>query len=528
MKYSAPAALRRAVRRELARRSLIDFTLYTYPRIDPDDEFSESQYHAGWFHRDIAERLDRFLARVILKQSPRMMLFAPPRSGKTEIVSRRFPASVLGRHPDLSIIATSYASELSSRNNRDVQRIIDSPEYEDVFPDTKLSSANVRTTAQGTWLRNSDIFEVVGRRGIYRSAGVMGGITGMGGHILIIDDPVKDAVEAESKVYRDRLWEWYTSTAYTRLAPGGGVLIILTRWHEDDLAGRLLEAQKEPGADQWEVVSYPAIAEQDEPHRKKGEPLHPERFGRPELERIRAAVGSRVWASLYQQRPAAAEGVIFKRTHWRTYRWPTESGEAPRDPAELARALEALGIRRVVQSWDTAFKAKDESDFSACVTMGEAPDAYYVLECVKRRYEFPELKRDAIARAALWRPHVLLVEDKASGQSLIQELKRDTRLPVIPVKIDVDKVARANAVTPLHEAGRFKVPEGLAWTIDFIDSLAAFPNNLHDDDVDAFTQAANYLARGGGGMGMYEWMRGEAEKAAQAKQAAAPERQMTG
>jgi hypothetical protein len=244
--------------REIARRRLIEFTLRTCPN-----------YQAGWFHREVATKMERFLADVLAKRAPREMLLAPPRSGKTEIVSRRFPAWTLGKHPDLSIIAASYGSDLASRNNRDVQRVMDDPEYEALFPETKLFGENIRTVARGSWLRNSDIFEVVGRKGVYRSTGVMGSITGMGGDILLLDDPIKDAHEASSKVYRDRLWEWYTSTFYTRRAPGAGILIILTRWHEDDLAGRLLNDKE---GDKWNVTRFPAIAEEDEPHRKEGEP----------------------------------------------------------------------------------------------------------------------------------------------------------------------------------------------------------------------------------------------------------------
>lgn len=493
------------IEREIARRSLIEFTLR-----------SCHGYHAGWFHREIAAKLEAFLLAVLAKQSPRLMIFAPPRSGKTEIVSRRFPAWTLGRHPDLAIIASSYSSDLASRNNRDVQRVMDEPEYQATFPATKLWGDNVRSVARGTWLRNSDIFEVVDHRGVYRSTGVMGGITGMGGDILLIDDPIKDALEASSKVYRDRLWEWFTSTLYTRRAPGAGILLIQTRWHEDDLAGRLLAEMAKGLGDKWGVISYPAIAETDEQHRKTGEALHPERFPVADLEATRAAVGGRVWASLYQQRPAAAEGAIFKREHWRSFRWPVDPISTP-----LPDLLRLLGVRRVVQSWDTAFKAKDESDYSACVTFGEVEDGWLVLHAVKRRMEYPELKRAAIDLHARWQPHVVLVEDKASGQSLAQELRRETRIPVVPVKVDTDKIARAHAVTPLHESGRFKLPEGDPWVAEFIDSLATFPNGMHDDDVDAFTQGAGYLRGGGGNLGMYEWLREQARLAAEKRSAPA-------
>lgn len=202
------------------------------------------------------------------------MVFMPPRHGKSELVSRYFPAWAFGNHPDLSMIASSYADDLISRMNRDVQRIIDSPGYRRVFQEIGINAKNIRTTAQGNYLRNSDIFEIVGHKGAYRSAGVGAGITGMGADILNIDDPVKDAKEANSETVRKSVWEWYTSTAYTRLSPGGGVLLTMTRWHVDDLAGRLLEAMKKGEGDRWEIINFPAIAITDELNRRSGEALH--------------------------------------------------------------------------------------------------------------------------------------------------------------------------------------------------------------------------------------------------------------
>ena len=491
---------------ELARRSLLDFTLATCPG-----------YLAGWFAREVCAELDWFLEEVAARRSPRLILQAPPRHGKSELVSRRFPAYAMGRFPDLSIIATSYAADLASRMNRDVQRIIDSPAYRGIFPGTRLWGKNVRSMADGSFMRNSDLFEVVNRKGSYRSAGVGGGITGMGGDILIVDDPIKDAEQANSKVYRAKVWEWFTSTLYTRRMPGGGVLLIMTRWHEDDLAGRLLDAAAKGEGEPYRVVNFPAIAEKDEVStldgrllRKEGEALHPERYSLEELERIKVAVGSRVWASLYQQRPAAADGAIFKREWWRYFTPPA---------ADRAQLIKALGITRVVQFWDTAFKSGQENDNSACVTMGEAPNRYYVLDVWKGKVEFPELKATVKAQAAKWSPTVVLVEDKASGQSLVQEMKRDTRLPIIPVKVDTDKVTRANAVTPQVEAGLCHLPEGAGWVADFVDELATFPNAAHDDQVDAFGGALGYLARGGGSMGWFEYLRQQAEEKAMAANA---------
>lgn len=469
-------------------------------------------YEMGWVHEEICAELNQFLLDVVAGKSPRLLLEAPPRHGKTELASRRFPAFALGKHPDLSIIATSYAADLASSNNRDVQRIMEGDAYRNLFPGSRLNGDNVRTVADGSYLRNSDIFEIVGHRGVYKSSGVGGGITGRGMHIGIIDDPIKDAEQAYSLTYRDKVWDWYQSTFYTRLMPGGGILLILTRWHEDDLAGRILKAAKENG-EVWREVRYSAIAEKNEPHRKKGEALHPERYGLEQLGRIRTAVGSRVWASLYQQRPAAAEGQIFRRDWWKTY---TPSSD---DPQKL---IEHLGITHVVQFWDTAFKAKSGSDYSVCITMGKADSMFYVLDRWKGKVEFPELKATAIGHAAKWQPHTILIEDAASGQSLIQELQRDSLLPIHPVKVDRDKVSRAYAITPLLEAGRVAYPVNASWATDFIDTLATFPNAEHDDDVDAFDGALEYLARGGGNLGMLDWLREEilaSEKKRQPQQA---------
>ena len=273
-----------ALRRELARQSLIGFVYAVRP-----------DYLMGWVHQEICAELDAFLAAAAAGQSPRLMLCMPPRHGKSELASRLFPAYVFGRYPDMSIIGTSYSADLSSRFNRDIQRIIEQPEYRAVFPRTTLSAKNTRTVASGNYLRNSDLFEIIGHKGSYRSAGVGGGITGMGGDILIIDDPFKDRAEADSPTIRRKVWDWYTSTLYTRLAPGGGILLINTRWHMDDLSGRLLEAERRGEGDAWRVVNFPAIATEDEPHRKCGEALHPERYPLEQLEGIRRAVGAREW-----------------------------------------------------------------------------------------------------------------------------------------------------------------------------------------------------------------------------------------
>ena len=281
--------------------------------------YNNHNYSAGWVHKEICKALDQFLVDVQNKKSPRLIICMPPRHGKSELVSRYFPAYAFGRNPDLQIIATSYSADLSQRFNRDVQRIIDSEPYKEIFPRTSLNSTNVRTNASGSYIRTSDLFEIVNHKGAYRSCGVGGGITGAGADVLIIDDAVKDRAEANSLTIRNSIWDWYTSTAYTRLSPGGGVIVMATRWSIDDLIGRLLNHMAEGTGDVFKVISYPAIAEKDEKYRKIGEALHPERYPIEQLEAIKTTIGTRDWEALYQQHPAPEGGAIFKSErlrHW--------------------------------------------------------------------------------------------------------------------------------------------------------------------------------------------------------------------
>ena len=458
-----------AMRMGLARACLIGFVLYTAPN-----------YQAGWVHEEICRELDDFLESVAAGRSPRLMITVPPRHGKSELASRRFPAYVFGRYPDMSIISTSYGADLSSRMNRDIQRIMDGDDYRVLFPDTALSGKNIRTVAAGNYLRNSDIFEVVGHAGSYRSAGVGGGITGMGGNILIIDDPIKDRAEADSPTIREKVWDWYTSTLYTRLAPGGGILLIQTRWHMDDLAGRLLEAARADEGDQWRVVNFPAIAESDEPHRKAGEALHPERYSLEQLHKYKAALGSRDWEALYQQHPTPDGGAIFRK-EWLRF-WT---------PADLPARFDKTLI-----SWDMTFKDGDDTDFVVGQVWGRAGGRFFLLDQVRGRMDFVATVAAFLALTEKW-PRALekLVEDKANGPAVISSLK--SRISgIIPINPDGSKTARAHAVTPLFEAGNVFIPhpQACGWAADYAAELLQFPAAAHDDQVDATTQALRRFA----------------------------------
>jgi predicted phage terminase large subunit-like protein len=406
-------------------------------------------------HRLMADKLES-IARGKIKK---LMIFLPPRHGKSLLTTQFLPAWYLGLHPERSIITATYGQELADDFGRKVRNLVGGPLHQAIFP-------GCRMTADSTSLRH---FSTTAG-GAYYAVGRGGPMTGRGADLMIFDDLLKDREEANSEVIRRTLHEFYTFVAYTRLQPGGAIVLVQTRWHEDDLAGRLLLEQP----NEWDALNEPAIAETDEIFRRAGEALWPEKFPLHELEQIRASIGDAAWTSLYQQRPSAAEGSIFKREWWQLYRdWPR--------------------FTRIIQSWDTAFKTGEENDFSVCTTWGVADGNYYLLWFWRDRVEFPELKRKMLALAEQWRPSTVLVEDKGSGQSLIQEFRYKSWLPINPVKVDADKLARAQAITPLIESGRVFLPESAAWLRDYIDELAAFPTGKHDDAVDSTTQALNYL-----------------------------------
>lgn len=461
--------------RQLAANSLSGFVIRTLPG-----------YRMGWVQRCICRELDLFLQGVVDGNSPRLMITMPPRHGKSELASRRFPAYALGRYPDMGIICASYSADLATRMNRDVQRVIDDPAYRAIFPSTTI--AGKAQTQQGSWLRNADYFEVVGRKGSFRSAGVGGGLTGFGASIAIIDDAIRNRQDADSPTVRQTVWDWYTSTLYTRLAPGGGVIVINTRWHEDDLSGRLLEAQAKGEGDEWRVINFPAIAEADEEHRKKGEALHPERYPLEALERIKAAIGTRDWEALYQQHPVPDGGAIF-RDEWLQRVWL---------PKDLPAKFDA-----VAQSWDMTFTNSDSSDFVVGQLWGRHGADYYLLDQLRGRWSFTEScakVEELTERARIQFPRTaprVLIEDKANGPAIIDALKHKVS-GIIPVKPDGSKEARAHACTALWESGNVLLPDKsiAPWIDEFRLELLRFPSGAHDDCVDSATQGLRYLSAG--------------------------------
>jgi predicted phage terminase large subunit-like protein len=450
-------AARELIDRRKARESFMDFIRYTMPTYEPN-----------WHHEVAVDHLERFMFGDL----DRLMVFMPPRHGKSELVSRRMPAYLFGKNPNAQIIATSYSSDLARRMNRDVQRIIDAQPYLNLFPKTKINTKNIKTMT--TWLRNSDLFEIVDNKGIYTCCGIGGGITGMGADYAIVDDPIKNYKEAYSKTVRNSIWDWYNSVLSTRLEKKNKILLTLTRWHVDDLAGRLLKEQ--PGT--WTVLRFPALRDSRSNGtdiRGENEALWPDRFNEERLMGIKKT-SSQIWNSLYQQSPTEEKGAIIKRGWWQYYN-------------TIPRFKEGL-----IQSWDTAFKDNESNDYNVCTTWLESENGYYLIDRFREKMQFPELLEAAKRLYEKHQPQAVYVEDKASGQSLIQVLQRETKIPVIAVPVESDKVVRLNAVSPVIQSGNVYLPERAEWLQDFIEEICSFPSVEHDDQVDSMTMALSQLS----------------------------------
>lgn len=447
----------KAVKKERARRSLISFTEYTFPK-----------YQTNWHHRVIAGYLDKFASGEI----KRLMVLCPPRHGKSELVSRRLPAYLFGKYPDAEVIATSFGDSLAKRMNRDVQRIVDSELYHDIFPDTQLFGRNIRTVAQGSYLKNSEMFEIVNYNGSYKCAGVGGAITGEGGNYIIIDDPVKNSEQANSKTYRDKVWEWYQSTLYTRLESmddglGDSLLVTLTPWHEDDLAGRILKNDK---ANEWTVVRFPAILEAESNNgdpRNIGDALWPDKKNVKQLGEIRELLGS-YFQNLYQCDPKPRDGDIVPMDKIRRYKNPPHI------------------MIQVVQSWDTAQKASERHDYSVCTTWIIRGIEKYLIDVYREKLEYPDLKRACISQYQKYNPICVLIEDKSSGSSLIQDVRNE--VPVIPCMPCKDKITRMIVETPQIDAGCMYLPDAAGWMPAYESEMRGFPNAEHDDQADSTSQ----------------------------------------
>lgn len=434
--------------------SLIEFISIVYPRYQ-------------WYTHSL--KLASVLQRVADGELKRLMVFLPPRSGKSLLTSKIFSAYCLYRHPDKWVGICSYAAELAytfSRSARDAYL-----QTGGVLRDDAAAVKNWENPyGGGLW-----------------AAGVGGPITGKGYTFGLIDDPLKNQEEAFSQIIREKQKEWYSSTFYTRTEPDGAIAIVLTRWHEDDLAGWLLKQERETDEpENWHVVNFSAIKEENEigfpptctvepDWRLPGEALCPERFPLPKLNKIKIKIGSYFWASLYQQRPSPESGNIFDRNNWKYWT------ELPARPG------------RWILSVDSSFKDKTDSDFVVVQVWFKCEGCFYLVDQVRDRMTFTATVA-AIRQMAAKYPKCAakLIEDKANGSAVIDTLKLE--MPgLIAINPTDSKVARARAISPFVEAGNVYLPQNAPWTGDFVEELCSFPNGANDDQVDAMSMALRYL-----------------------------------
>lgn len=433
-------------------------------------------YERQWYHTLIANRCQDLLEGRIKN----LMIFIPPQHGKSEIVSKNFPAWAFGRNPNLKIVGCSYSATLAQQFSRAIQRLMDSTEYVRIFPNSKLNGSNVRTVTRG-YLRTVDMFEIVNSKGFYKSQGVGGGLTGTPVDIAIIDDPVKDAMEAYSPTYRERVWEWYTSVLLTRLHNNSRQLFIMTRWHEDDLAGRIL--QREP--ENWVVLSIPAIRETLEDGnvfdpRKVGEPLWAAKHN---LQRLLEAQtrSPRVFSALYQQHPTADGGNIIKRDWFKHI-----------SLSEFERMRNGEPIIFFV---DTAYTDKTSNDPSGIIATCKIGNDLYISHAQKVYKKFPDFIRflpEYVKAHGYSSRSTIRIEPKANGISVIDQIKDVTSLNVTRTPSPTDhKETRLNAASPMVECGRVVLVDG-AWNEEFIEEICGFPVKPHDEFVDDLCYAIDY------------------------------------
>ena len=449
---------RRALEREKAQASFMSYIKMMWPG-----------FVGGRHHAIMAKKFEA-IANGTLK---RLIINMPPRHTKSEFASYLLPSWFLGKYPNKKIIQCSNTADLAVGFGRKVRNLVDSEQYATVFPDVSLRQDS---KAAGRWATNQN--------GEYFAIGVGGTVTGKGADLLIIDDPHSEqeaALASGDPTVFDRVYEWYTSGPRQRLQPGGAIIIVMTRWAEKDLTGRVMkDAAMRDSSDEWEVIEFPAIL-------PSGNPLWPEFWSFKELSALREELPPIKWNAQYQQAPTGEEGALVKRDWWKMW----EKDDPPR-------------CEYIIQSWDTAFTKNTRSDYSACTTWGvfhlnENPEDINIilLDAFQKRMEFPELKEKALSHYREWEPDSCIIEAKAAGAPLIYEL-RAMGIYVqdyTPVRGN-DKFVRLNSVTDLFSSGKVWAPE-TRWASEVIEQMASFPNGDHDDLVDSSTQALIRFRQGG-------------------------------
>ena len=424
----------------------------------------------GAHHKKMAAAFER----VARGECKRLIINMPPRHTKSEFASYLLPAWFLGNYPDKKVIQTSHTAELAVGFGRKVRNLVDSDVYKDIFPGVALQSDS---KAAGRWATN--------KGGDYFAIGVGGAVTGKGADLLIIDDPHSEQeatlAETNAEVY-DKTYEWYTSGPRQRLQPGGAIVVVMTRWSKKDLTGQVLKSAAQRSGEEWEVIEFPALL-------PSGRPLWPEFWSLKELSALKSELPNGKWMAQYMQQPTSDVSAIIKREWWKIW----EADDPPH-------------CEFLIQSWDTAFLKTERSDYSACTTWGVfyKPDDtglnqanIILLNAIKKRMEFPELKKKAYDEYKEWDPDALIIEAKASGAPLVFEL-RAMGIPVqeyTPSRGN-DKIARLNSVADIFASGLVWVPN-THWAEELVEEVASFPSGEHDDLVDSTSQALMRFRRGG-------------------------------
>lgn len=444
---------------QAARQNLAVFSMLVDPKYTPEK-----------FHRFIASQM----GKLFIREKTRLILEVPPQHGKSTLASENFPAWALGRDPSLNVIVATYAFNYAKKLARRTRRIIASPIFSTIFPEFAYGHDK---NGKG---EIHDFVTTAG--GGYYAAGIDGGITGRPCDIAIVDDPYKNSIQADSKNYADKVKDWYRESLVARLHEKSVIVLILTRWRRNDMAGWFLD---EHSHEDWEELKIKAIADEDDVlGRSPGEELWPERFPLTTLLKKKKTMGSRKFEALYQQSPTVAEGSIFKREWWQTY-----------NPDALPPS------HTILISWDTASSVTEQAAQTAGTVWAINERGAYLLAHIADKFEYAALKKKVMTVHRKYQEKykssqtVSLIEKKSTGIALLSDLQDepDIVLSEYDPTGDGSKELRAEAVTPLIEAGKIYVPDstkpGFAWAGEFVDELAEYPNGTYKDTADSVSQA---------------------------------------
>jgi len=455
-------------------------------------EYVFSQFECSWHHQMIIDNIERmFLPTSDPNHLRRLCVSMPPRHGKSELISRLLPSYILGKNPDTGVMACSYSSELSGRINRDVQRYICSEEFKRLFPDSRMPEGQGgRGAVSESYTRTSDLFEMVGRRGFYRSAGVGGSITGMGGQWLIVDDPIRNRADADSPTIRENILNWYKSTFRTRAEKDARILIVMTRWNPEDLVGSVLNTQMmERNADQFEYLCLPAIAtgdrHKDDP-RAIGEPLWPSKYDALALEQIKTSLGIREFEALYQQNPTAPGATewpqeLFADHIWWDKPWPERS--------EIVESVLAIDPSK-------GNEAK-VGDYCALVLLARLRDNSVLANPIISRMSSEVIVDNVLEMAEKYKPSMIVCETNAFQHLLLQNMKHKSDLMNMGLITQgvhnvIKKEIRIRRLGPFLEKHRIRVVKNAHGSL-LVDQMKLFPSARYDDGPDALELALRTL-----------------------------------